>query len=159
MTMNPTQQPHDDPTSGRGFGRSRTFLTVGLGAVLAVSFLAGCGDDDDETPEEAFCSAGDSLETDVQALADTDIVAEGTDALEEQFNAIESDLTAMKDAGAEVASEPIDELDTAVDDLGTAIDDLGDEITTENATAALDAVSRIITSAQAVYTELDTTCS
>jgi len=157
--MNPTEQPHNDPTPGRGFGRSRKFLTVGLGAVLAVSFLAGCGDDDDETPEAAFCTAGDSLETDVQALTDMDVVSEGTDALAEQFSAIESDLTAMKDSGSEVASEQISDLETAVDDLGTAIDGLGDEITAENATAALDAVSRIATSAQAVYTELDTACS
>lgn len=157
--MNPPQQPHDDRTSRRGFGRSRKFLTVGLGAALAVSFLAGCGDDDDETPEEAFCNAGDSLETDVQALANMDLVAEGTDALEEQFSAIESDLTALKDAGSEVASEQIGALETAVDNLETAINGLGEEITTENASAAVTAISEIGTSAQAVYTELDATCS
>lgn len=156
--MNATPHPNNRPAPERR-SRPRKFLTVGLGAALAVSFLAGCGDDDDETPEEAFCNAGDSLETDVLALQDMDIVAEGTDALEEQFSAIESDLTAMKDAGSEVASEQIGALETAVDDLETAIDGLGDEITTENASAAVTAISEIATSAQAVYTELDTTCS
>jgi hypothetical protein len=138
--------------------RTRTFLTAALGALLAVSFLAACGDDDDETPEEAFCSAGDSLETDVQALGELDIVAEGTDALEEQLGAIESDLTTMMEAGTEVAGEQIAELETAVADLETSLEGLGEELTVDNAGAAIDAVSRIVTSAQGVYTELDTTC-
>jgi hypothetical protein len=138
--------------------RTRSFLTIALGAILSVSFLAACGDDDDATPEEAFCDAGDSLEANVQALGDLDIVAEGTDGLEEQLGVIESDLTAMMEAGTEVAGEPIAELETAVTDLETSLDELGGDLTVDNASAAIDAVSRIVTSAQAVYTELASTC-
>ncbi len=138
--------------------RTRSFLTIALGAMLSVSFLAACGDDDDATPEEAFCDAGDSLETNVQALGDLDLVAEGTDALEEQLGAIETDLTDMKETGSEVAGEQIADVETAVADLETSLNDLGGELSVDNAASAIDAVSRIVTSAQAVYTELDSTC-
>ncbi len=137
--------------------RTRSFLAIALGAMLSVSFLAACGDDD-ATPEEAFCDAGASLESDVQALGDLDIVAEGTDALEEQLGAIESDLTAMQDAGSEVASEQIADTQTAIADLESSLESLGGELTVDNAASAIDAVSRIVTSAQAVRTELDSTC-
>ena len=138
--------------------RTRSFLTIALGAMLSVSFLAACGDDDDATPEEAFCDAGDSLETNVQALCDLDLVAEGTDALEEQRGAIEPDLTDMKETGSQVAGEQIADVETAVADLETSLNDLGGELSVDNAASAIDAVSRIVTSAQAVYTELDSTC-
>ena len=138
--------------------RTRSLLTVTLVALLSVSFLAACGDDDDESPEEAFCNAGDSLESDVQALADMDIVAEGTDALEEQLGAIQSDLDAMMESGSEVAGEQIADAETAVEDLESSLESLGDELTAENASDAIDAVSHIVTSAQAAFTELESTC-
>lgn len=138
---------------------TRSFLTIALGAILAVSFLAACGDDDDASPEEAFCDAGESLESDVQALADLDIVAEGTDGLDEQLGAIESDLTEMTDSGLEVAGEQIADVETAVADLESSLQSLGGDLTVDNAGDAIDAVSQIVTSAQAVYTELTSTCS
>ncbi len=137
--------------------QTRSLLTIALGAMLSVTFLAACGDDD-ASPEEAFCDAGDSLETNVQALGDLDVVAEGTDALDEQLGAIESDLTDMKEAGSEVAGEQIANVETAVADLESSLDELGGELTVDNAASTIDAVSRIVTSAQAVYTELDSTC-
>ncbi len=109
-------------------------------------------------PRKPSATPGDSLESDVQALADLDIVAEGTDGLDEQLGAIESDLTEMMDAGTEVAGEQIAELETAIADLETSLDELGGDLTVDNATVAVDAVSRIVTSAQAVYTELASTC-
>lgn len=94
----------------------------------------------------------------MQALGDLDVVAEGTDALDEQLGAIESDLTDMKEAGSEVAGEQIANVETAVADLESSLDELGGELTVDNAASTIDAVSRIVTSAQAVYTELDSTC-
>ena len=138
---------------------TRSFLTIALGAILSVSFLAACGDDDDASPEEAFCDAGDSLQSDVQALGDLNIVAEGTAALEEQLGAIKSDLTEMKTSGYDVAGEQIANVETAVADLESSLQSLGGDLTVDNASDALDAVSQIVTSAQAVYTELTSTCS
>ena len=138
---------------------TRSFLTIALGAILSVSFLAACGDDDDASPEEAFCDAGDSLQSDVQALGDLNIVAEGTAALEEQLGAIKSDLTEMKTSGYEVAGEQIANVETAVADLESSLQSLGGDLTVDNASDAIDAVSQIVTSAQAVYTELTSTCS
>ncbi|MFA9563963.1 MAG: hypothetical protein ACERLM_04555, partial [Acidimicrobiales bacterium] len=60
---------------------------------------------------------------------------------------------------SEVVRELALDVDVGRADGPDQIDGLGDDITAENATAALDAVSRIATSAQAVYTELDTACS
>ncbi len=127
-------------------------------AALATLLLASCGDDDDVSAEEAFCNAGDQLETDVKALASLDVVAEGTDGLAEQFDAVEADLTELKDAGLDVASDEIDALDQSVDDLGTTIDDLGDEITVDNAAAVISAIGDIGSSATAVYTAVAEAC-
>jgi hypothetical protein len=139
------------------FGKST--LAVIAAAVLSVSFLAACGDDDDVSPEEAFCNAGDDLRSDVDSLSELDLVAQGTDALEEQVTAISDDIDAMKAAGAEVAADEITALETAVDELDSALSAIDGEVTVDNAAGAVVAVSSVASAGQAVYTVLDTTCS
>jgi hypothetical protein len=108
-------------------------LAVMVGVVLSVSFLASCSDDDDASPEEAFCNAGDDLRADVASLTDLDLVADGTNVLEA--------------------------LEAAGDELGSAIDGLGDEITVDNVGATLDAVGAVGGAASAVFADLSSTCS
>lgn len=134
-------------------------LAVMVGVVLSVSFLASCSDDDDASPEEAFCSAGDDLRADVESLTDLDLVAEGTNVLEDRFNAIRDDITELKAAGADVAADEIEALEAAVDELGSAIDGLGDEITVDNVGATLDAVGAVGAAASDVFADLSSTCS
>lgn len=136
----------------------RAALVGALAALVAVVGVAGCGDDDDGGPEEAYCAAADALRADVSALTDLDVVAEGTNALEDRFDAIRSDLDDLRESGREVAADEIDALDAAVDDLQSAIDALGGELSVDNASVVLDAIGDVGPAAQAVYSRLSEAC-
>ena len=131
-------------------------LAVLAGALLTMGLVAGCGDD--ESPEEAFCSAGDSLESNIEGLGDIDLVSEGTNALDQQFSAIQSDLDELRDSGSDVAADEIAALETAVDALGDDLNALGDDISAESASAVGDSLNSVVTTAQAVVTRLQSTC-
>lgn len=150
-------------------------VVVVAAAVLTMGLVAGCGDDEDEqtsteetsteesgsaegSSEEAFCAAGDSLESNVEGLGDIDIVAEGTDALDAQFDAIKSDLEDLRSSGSDVAAEEIAALETAVDQLEVDLDALGDDVSAEGASAVGDSVNSVATAARAVRDRLDATC-
>jgi hypothetical protein len=138
----------------------RRILTRTLVLLIVVLALAACGDDSDsgQSDEEAFCEAGEQLETDVAALADMDVVAEGTDALGDAFSTIRDDTDALVASGQEFAADDINALEQAVDEFGTAVDDLGGDLTTDNANAVLTAVSDIGTAAASLQTTLTETC-
>jgi hypothetical protein len=143
----------------RRFPKVRSSALV-VSVALSVAALAGCGsDDDDVSPEEAFCAAGESLESDVNSLASLDLIAGGTDALNESVDAIEADLNALQESGSEVASDELDALQSSFDELDDAVDGLNDDITVENSTAIVTAITSIGTSASAFYETLSTTCS
>jgi hypothetical protein len=143
----------------RSFRKVRSSALI-AGVALSVASLAGCGSDDDGmTAEEKFCAAGESLETDVSSLASLDLIAGGTDALNESVDAIEADLNALQESGSEVASDELDALQSSFDELDDAVDGLNDDITVENSTAIISAVTDIGTSASAFYETLSTTCS
>jgi hypothetical protein len=131
-------------------------LATAIAACLALG-VAACGSDE-PTAEEVFCEAGDSLQTDINALADLDLISEGTDGLKERFSIIESDLDQLRKSGSDVASEEISALETAVDDFGNAVNALGDDISVEGAQAAGTALTGITTAASGVFDKLSSTC-
>ncbi|MCZ7525854.1 MAG: hypothetical protein M5U14_05350 [Acidimicrobiia bacterium] len=146
--------------------RSPRRLLRRLAAVLLVlgvaALIGGCGDDDDGDgggDEEAFCAAGEALRSDVRALTELDVIAEGTSGLRAAVDEVVEDLEDLMAAGREIAGEEIEELDAAVDDLGSAIDAIADEgISSGNAGDVVDAVERIGPAAEALYTTLAETC-
>ena len=139
------------------------FLTRALVLVVLGLAIAACGDDssssDDTTPEEAFCSAGDQFETDVAALGDVDVVADGTDAVQSAFDTIRDDTDALVAAGQDVAADDINAVEASVDQLGAALSDLSGELTSENASEVVDAITNIGTAADSLQTTLTDTCN
>jgi outer membrane murein-binding lipoprotein Lpp len=127
-------------------------------AALTMGLVAGCGDDEETSSEEAFCAAGDSLESNVDGLGDIDIVAGGTNALDAQFDAIKSDLEDLRSSGSDVAADEIAALDAAVDQLEADLDALGDDVTAEGASAVGDSVNSVVAAARTVRDTLETTC-
>jgi len=138
-------------------------VTSALVLVVLALLLAACGDDssssDDTTSEEAFCASGEQFESDVAALTDMDIVADGTDAVSSAFDTIRDDTDALVATGQDVASDDINSIEAAVDQLGAALDDLSGDLTAANASEVLDAVTNISTAAQSLQTTLTETCS
>ena len=132
--------------------------SVALVATLSLATLSACGSDG-ESSEDAFCDAGDSLRSNVEGIADIDVVSGGTDAVTDQIDAIQSDVDQLRESGADVAADEISELETAVDDVSSALQGLGDDISVENAQSVSSSVGAVVTAAGAVYERLDSACS
>ena len=160
MTKTPLQLSSPEPTANPGGARRGRRWSGGLAVVAALSLatLSACGSDS-ESSEDAFCDAGDSLRSNIEGIADIDIVSGGTDAVTEQIEAIQSDVDQLSKSGQEVAADEISTLETTVDDTAAALEGLGETISVENAQALASSVGAVVTAAGAVYERLDTVCS
>jgi len=133
-----------------------TYMAAAI--LLSVGILASCGSDDSSDPEAAFCDAADQLRSDIDGLADIDIIADGTSAVEAQFSAISNDVDELRSSASDVAADELDTLDTAVDQLGTALDALGDDVSVAGAADAVAAAVEVDSAARAVIDQLSTAC-
>ena len=146
--------------STRSFSTARGGAALLAGAILSVTALAGCGSgDEDVSAEEAFCEAGDNLRADFTSLTSLDLLTGGTSALNERVDAIEADLKVLQESGSEVASEEIDALQISFDELNSAVDALGENMSIANASAIVEAITKVASSASAAYEVFTTTCS
>jgi len=157
MTKTPMSSPEPD-TDRVASRRGRRWSGVAVVAALSLATLSACGSDS-ESSEDAFCDAGDSLRSNIEGIADIDIVSGGTDAFTDQIAAIQADVDALRDSGSDVAADEISALETAVDEVAAALDGLGDEISIENAQTVASSVGAVVTAAGDVYERLDSACS
>lgn len=132
--------------------------------VLLILLLAGaavaCSDDsDDVSPEEAYCNAGESLQSSVEALLDLDVIAEGTNGVETAVDNVKSDFDEFKGAAENVTEDEAQALEGAIGDLESAFDSISDDgLSADNASAVIDAVTAMAAPAEAVFTTLTETC-
>jgi hypothetical protein len=148
-------------------------------ACLAMAALvAACGSDDssstsdsatvtspasaastsDSTPDETsaapsgdVCADREALRDSVAALADVDLVAEGTNGAKAAISAVKDDLAALRSsAGSELEPE-VQAVQDAVDDLETAVGNLD----SGGATQAVTAVSDLVTSSGTLLDSLE----
>ena len=139
--------------------------SIGVIAVLPAVLLVGCSKSDSASTttttsaDQAYCDDVATLKTDLSALADLDVISQGTDALKQQVTKIEDDLTSLKSSAKGSAATQIDAFDSSVTDLNSSIEKLGDgDLTIATAGEAITAVSTTVTDGQAVFTELDSAC-
>lgn len=132
--------------------RRRRLPAAVVAVMLGVVLVAGCGDD--ESAQERYCNAGESLRTSLSALTSLDLVAEGTNGLESAIDQVKDDLDDLQDAASDAAADDVDAFDDAVDALDSAFSDLGGDLTAENATAVGTAIQNVSTAAQAVFATL-----
>jgi hypothetical protein len=141
------------------------------GALATVLALSACGDDNDDqagnsTAEatttstgEALCAAIDDVEQDVGALADIDVLADGTDAVEARLTTIREDLADIKELAPDAAPEEAEAFDSALESLDDAITALGDgSLTAESAQDVVAAGASTIEAGQAYLGALDDAC-
>jgi hypothetical protein len=139
--------PSTVASSTRTFGvglRSAAVATV-LGAVA----LTGCGSD--ESAQEKYCDAGESVRSSLASLTDLDLIAEGTDGLNSAVGDVRSDLNELSDAATDAAADEVDTLEDAVEGLEQAISDLSGGVSTDDAAALGTAIQGIGTAAEAVF--------
>lgn len=147
-------------TSGPGdrVGRLGRLTRGGAAVAVAVMLLtAGCGDDD--SPEAAFCDAAENLDSDVEALGEVDVAAEGTDALRSALGDIQSDLTELRTTGSEVFSEELTALDSALSGLEEALEAVSGDPTADDVTAIVAGVQETSQATQAALTKVEDTCN
>jgi hypothetical protein len=137
--------------------QSRRVVGIVALAGLSLGFASACGSD--ESAEDAFCDAGDSLRSNIETIGDIDILAGGTDAVSERFEAIESDLAQLEDSGSDVAADEISALDSAVNELGSALEALGGGVSVEDAQQLGTSITAVVSAAGDVLERLSTTCS
>lgn len=130
----------------RGPSRRLSAATVMVTALL----LAGCGDDD-ASPQERYCDAGESLRDSVGALTDLDVVSGGTDALDSALGEVRDDLGELQDAASDTTEDDVDAFGDAVDEFGESLSTLGDDVSRDNAAAVGDALSSVASAAQDVF--------
>lgn len=132
-------------------GMRRAGLRAAAVAMLTgVLVVAGCGSDDDESAQDRYCAAGESLETSLDELADLDLVAEGTDGLTAAVDQVQSDLADLRDSASDAAADEVSALEQAVDDLNDAISALDGDLTSDNASSVGAAIENVATAAQSV---------
>ena len=133
------------------FGRAvRNLVLAGAVALGA----AACSDDDDKSAQERYCEAGVSLESSVNALSNVDVIAEGANGVETAVDAVEDDVNELRDSATDAAADEVDALNDALGDLGDALGAAGDDLTSDNATAVVDAIGALQTAANGVYATL-----
>lgn len=120
--------------------RSRLAGTA-LALTLGAAALVACGDD--ESAQDRYCEAGESLNASVAALFDLDVVAEGTNGLRSALEDVENDLTELRESASDAASDEVDALNDAVDELNDALSAAGDSLTANNATGVVDAIGGV----------------
>ena len=154
--------------TGRSSGGSSRLARRVL-AVLAVAMLmAACSDDDDSasstttatdesttiattTAPDALCDDADALSSSVADLEDVDLVAEGTDGASAAISAVQDDLAAFSESAGDELEPQVQAVEDAIDELQTAVDNLD----TDPAGTALQAVSDVATSASTLIATLD----
>ena len=122
--------------------------------LVGVVVAAGCGSDDDESAQDRYCAAGESLESSLDELASLDLVAAGTDGLTAAVDEVHSDLDELRDAASDAAADEVGALEQAVDGLDEAISTLGGDLTSDNATAVGTAIDNVSAAAQSVRSTL-----
>jgi hypothetical protein len=146
-------------TRGRPIDGSRGSSRIARGvlAVLAIAMLIGaCGDDDDSSatttaPEDAVCDDAQALTASVDDLKEVDLVAEGTDGASAAITAVKDDLSAFSESAGDEVQPQVQAVEDAIDELETAVENLD----SDPAGTALQAVSDVASSAGTLIATLD----
>lgn len=137
---------------GTQLGRRPRWIVA---AALAVGLsLVACGSDDDQSAQEKYCEAGQSLESSAAALFDLDLIAQGTSGLQDAVDAVEKDVDALRDSATEAAADEVDALQQSVKDLDKALSDVSGDISTDNIAALQTAVQSVATAFQGLTSTL-----
>ena len=122
------------------------------GLVAGLLFLTACGDD--ESAQDRYCNAGEDLQGSVAALADVDLIAEGTDGLESALNQIGDDVDTLQDAATDAAADDVDAVESAVQGLEDAVANVGGELSSENIDGVLTALGAVVSAVDGLATTL-----
>ena len=91
-----------------------------VGAAVAALLLSACGD----SSKPSYCSAVNNLKNSIEALPNTDVIQNGTNALKSAVTKVENDANAVVSAAKSDFSNEIDAVKTSVDSLSSTVKQL-----------------------------------
>lgn len=108
--------------------------------------------------KEDICQARDQLRTSINQLTDTQLVAEGTNAIKAGVEQVQTDFDAVKAAAKDDYQAPVTALQSALQQLQTAVGNLGSGDATANLRAVGAAITTTGAASENLFTQLKTAC-
>lgn len=145
----------------------RRLVLISAAGVLALGVLAGCSSDSTASTESAapsntasaaYCASVDAVASSLDALVNTKVLQEGTDALKSRFDTFRTDVRALTDsARAEFVKEST-AVDASVATLQTAVTSLKDSPSAAQAASLKVALQGVSTSTKALVDAVKGAC-
>ena len=101
-------------------------LLLTLFALIPLAVAACSGDDTTPTPTPSVCQQKDDLDSAIQDLKNTDVVAGGTDQLHKSVDAVKTQAAELKDAASANVSDEVNNLQDSINNAEDAVNSLGD---------------------------------
>lgn len=108
--------------------------------------------------KEDICQARDQLKTSITDLTNTQVVAEGTNAIKAAIGQVQTALDAVKAAAKDDYRAQVTAVQTALQDLQTAVANLGSGDAADNLRAVSQAITATGAAAATLFTQLKTSC-
>ena len=130
------------------------------GVAIAALLMGACGGDDDDSSAsttattDPVCADAQALQSSVANLKDVDLVAEGTNGATAAVSAVKDDFAAVKESAGDKLQPQVQDVQDAIDKMETAVDN----IDSDGAAAALEAVSKVASSASTLVGSLEDGC-
>ena len=177
-----TAAQHRDPDRGRRSHGRLGMRMLSVAAVLSLlAAVAGCGSGATTTSssspsastssmaptsgstsypagKEDICQARDQLRTSITDLTNTQLVAEGTNAIKAGVDQVQTDFDAVKAAAKDDYQAPVAAVQSALQELQAAVANLGSGDATENLRAVGAAITSTGAASEDLFTQLKTAC-
>lgn len=129
-------------------------LSLPIAGVAAVSLaLAGCSSD-----EPSYCDELSATESSLEALVNTDVLAEGTDVLTERYDDFTAQLSSLVDAAGDEFSDETAAVESSVDQVGAVVDEAANLNLGTAAEEAGPALEGLQSSTQALLDSVQSAC-
>jgi hypothetical protein len=106
-----------------------------------------------------MCAQVQAVKDSFNALADTNVAAEGTNVLKSRFETFTADLESLKAAASSQFESQFDAVQASVDQLQTVIDDAEAAGVATTAAQFIAGLEGLTTTLQEVFTAVDRACA
>ena len=146
-------------TAGCGSGATTSASSSpSAAASSSMSMSAASGSMSYPAGKEDICQARDQLKTSITDLTNTQVVAEGTNAIKAAVGQVQTALDAVKAAAKDDYRAQVTAVQTALQDLQAAVANLGSGDATNNLRAVSQAITATGAAAETLFTQLKTAC-
>ena len=127
-------------------------------ASSSMSMSAASGSMSYPAGKEDICQARDQLKTSITDLTNTQVVAEGTNAIKAAVGQVQTALDAVKVAAKDDYQAQVTAVQSALQDLQAAVANLDSGNATDNLRAVSQAITTTGAAAETLFTQLKTAC-